>query len=540
MWDADSLSLSHTFPFLFLSPPKIPTVSADCSEHTTTTTTMADNQARPHAIMIPYPYQGHINPFVSLALKLASHGFTITFVNTQSVHRRISRATNSADIFAAARDSGLDIRYATVSDGFPLRFDRSLNHDQFVEGLIHVFSAHVDELLESLADSDPPVTCLIADTFYVWASDIASKFNLICVSFWTEPALVLSLYYHLDLLKKNGHFGSQGRRKDMIDYIPGVGSMKPTDLMSYLQADDIWTVVHRVIYRAFEDVKKADVIICNTVQELEFNTLSALHRKQPTYAIGPIVSGFTNQTTVATSLWSESDCTPWLNTKPTGSVLYVSFGSHAHTTSKQDIGEIANGLLASGVSFVWVVRPDIVSSDEANFLPVGFESSMKGRGLIVQWCSQIKVISHPAIGGFLSHCGWNSVLESIWCRVPLLCFPLFTDQFTNRKLVVNDWKIGINLCDQASITREEVEEKIKYLMSGKTSEDMRNGIKEVSTKLTSALRSDGSSENNFRAFIEDIKAQIKKKLGVAFDLQDQSRAHVWAPPPLNLCEQTIL
>ncbi|KAL1549412.1 UDP-glycosyltransferase 86A1-like [Salvia divinorum] len=503
---------------------------------------MAGNPARrPHAIMIPYPYQGHINPFVSLAVKLASQGFTITFINTQSVHRRISRAqtaTGHADIFSGARDSGLDIRYATVCDGFPLGFDRSLNHDQFVEGLIHVFSAHVDELVGNLADSDPPVTCLIADTFYVWASYIARKYNLVYVSFWTEPALVLSLYYHLDLLKKNGHFGSQAKRKDMIDYIPGVGAMKPTDLMSYLQADDICTVVHRVIYRAFEDVKKADIIICNTVEELELNTLSALHRKQHTYAIGPIVSGFTNQE-VATSLWSESDCTPWLNSKPNRSVLYVSFGSHAHTTSKQEIWEIARGLLISGVNFVWVIRPDIVNSDEANFLPPGFENGMKGRGLIVQWCSQIKVISHPAIGGFLSHCGWNSVLESIWSRVPLICFPLFTDQFTNRKLVVNDWKIGINLCDRASIMRDEVEEKIKYLMSGESSEELRNAIKEVSRKLEYALTSDGSSEKNFRVFIEDMKAHIKKKAGVAFDVQDQTIGHVWAPTAVKLCEQTI-
>ncbi|KAL0338471.1 UNVERIFIED_CONTAM: UDP-glycosyltransferase 86A1 [Sesamum angustifolium] len=249
---------------------------------------MAGTPRKPHAIMIPYPYQGHINPF----------------------------SIDGSDIFAGARDSGLDIRYATVSDGFPLGFDRSLNHDQFVEGLIHVFSAHVDELVANLADSDPPVTCLIADTFYVWASAIAEKHNLVSVSFWTEPALVLSLYYHLDLLKQNGHFGSQEKRQD-IDYIPGVGTIKPTDLTSYLQADDIWTVVHRVIYRAFEDVKKADIIICNTVRELEYNTLAALHRKQPTYAIGPIVSGFTNKT-VATSLWSETDCTPWLNEKPTG------------------------------------------------------------------------------------------------------------------------------------------------------------------------------------------------------------------------------
>lgn len=174
---------------------------------------MANTHRRPHAIMIPYPYQGHINPFVYLAMKLASQGFTITFVNTQFVHFRISKAqtqNNREDIFTKARESGLDIRYATVSDGFPMEFDRSVNHDQFAEGLLHVFSAHVDKLVGNLVKSDPPVTCIIADTFYVWTSAIATKYNLVSVSFWTEPALVLSLYYHLELLKKNGHFPSNG------------------------------------------------------------------------------------------------------------------------------------------------------------------------------------------------------------------------------------------------------------------------------------------------------------------------------------------
>ncbi|CAK9155274.1 unnamed protein product [Ilex paraguariensis] len=174
---------------------------------------MPKNHQKPHALMIPYPYQGHVIPFVHLAMKLASNGFIITFVNTHSVHHRISDAqkrNNQEDIFAEARKSGLDIHYATVSDGFPLGFDRSLNHDQFVEGLLHVFSAHVDELVGKLVQATPPVTCLIADTFYVWPATIAKKYNLVNVSFWTEPALVFTLYYHLDLLKENSHFASNG------------------------------------------------------------------------------------------------------------------------------------------------------------------------------------------------------------------------------------------------------------------------------------------------------------------------------------------
>ncbi|KAK3029283.1 hypothetical protein RJ639_039523 [Escallonia herrerae] len=474
---------------------------------------------QPHAIMIPYPFQGHVIPFVHLAMKLASKGFTITFINTHYIHHQISKASESPntltsddDIFAQARKSGLDIRYATVTDGLPLGFDRSLNHDQYQECLLQVFSAHIDELVgKMVVSSDPPVTCLIADTFYVWPSKIAEMYNLVNISFWTEPALVLTLYYHLDLLRENGHFASDDNRKDTIDYIPGVEAIQPTDLMSYLQATDITTVVHRIIYKAFEDVKRADFILCNTVQELEQETIFALHQKQPTYAIGFVFpTDFTKSNNVATSLWSESDCTEWLKGKPNGSVLYVSFGSYAHT-SKHDIVEIAFGLLHSGVNFIWVLRPDIISSNDTDILPAGFEDRVKDRGLIVPWCHQLGVISHPSIGGFLTHCGWNSILESIWCSVPLICFPLLTDQFTNRKFVVDDWRIGINLCDRESITRKEVKEKVNRLMSKSTSDELRKEIKKVKKTLENALSIDGSSEKNFNQFLVDVKAEIHRR-----------------------------
>ncbi|KAK9290570.1 hypothetical protein L1049_008740 [Liquidambar formosana] len=480
---------------------------------------MAENHQKPHAIMIPYPLQGHVIPFVHLAMKLASKGFTITFVNTQSVHHQISKAqqensSSQDDIFAGARKSGLDIRYATVSDGLPLGFDRSLNHDQFLESILHVFSAHVDELVGNFVHSDPPITCLIADTFYVWSSMIANKYGLVNVSFWTEPALVLTLYYHLDMLKSNGHFGSQDNRKDIIDYIPGVRAIAPTDMMSYLQALDISTVAHQIMHKAFEDVKRADFIVCNTVQELESETISALHQKQPFYAIGPIFpTGFT-KSSVATNLWSESDCTHWLDTKPHGSVLYVSLGSYAHA-SKHDIWEIAHGLLLSKVNFIWVLRPDIVSSNETDILPVGFNDDIKDKGLIVPWCCQIQVISHPSIGGFLTHCGWNSILESIWCSVPLLCFPLLTDQFTNRKLVVDDWGIGVNLYDEKPIMREEVSGNINRVMIETLADELRNQIKEVRKTLENALASNGSSEKNFNQFIKDLSAKVQEKHGQA-------------------------
>lgn len=280
--------------------------------------------------------------------------------------------------------------------------------------------------------------------------------------------------------------------------------------MSYLQDIDTTTVCHQIIFSAFKDVKSADFVICNTVQELEPETISALNSKLAFFAIGPIFPTAFAETTVSMSLWSESDCTQWLNSRPPGSVLYVSFGSYAHVT-KNDLIEIANGLLLSEISFVWVLRPDIVSSEDSDPLPVGIKEKMGDRAMIIPWCCQRQVLSNPAIGGFLTHCGWNSILESIWCGVPLLCFPLLTDQFTNRKLVVDDWRIGINLCDRKPITKSEVSGKINRLMNEKSGDDFRKEIKVVKKMLEKGLETGGSSEKNMEQFIKDLKVGIQKK-----------------------------
>lgn len=480
---------------------------------------MDSTQQKPHAILVSFPLLGHINSSIQLAIKLASKGFTITFINTHSIHHQITskaQKLDDEDIFSEVRKSGLDIRYTTVSDGLPLEVDRSLNHDQFMAAMLHVFSAHIEEAAEKILKSGPPVSCLIADTFLADLGILAKKLGILYVSFWTQPALVFALYYHLDLLRLNGHFGCIDRREDAVDYIPGVQSIEPKDFTSYLQPTDKETFTHQITFKAANDVKNADFVLSNNIKELELETLTYLEKKLPFFAIGPLLeSGFTNSpATVATSLWSEIDCTRWLDNKPPDSVLYVAFGSYAHVT-KNDLQEIADGLKLSRVAFVWVLRPDIVSSNDTDPLPKGCREELGDRGMIIPWCSQKQVLSHPATGGFLTHCGWNSILESIWSEVPLLCFPLTADQPTNRKLVVDDWKIGINLCDKTKISKLEVSEKINILMSGKSgNHNLRNAIKEVKRTMEHALSADGSSKRKMDQFINEFHLAFQKKVQV--------------------------
>ncbi|GFP83161.1 UDP-glycosyltransferase 86a1 [Phtheirospermum japonicum] len=464
--------------------------------------------------MISLPYQGHINPYISLALKLASKGFTVTFVHLEFIHYKLSKAHHN-DFFSEARESGLDIRYATIGDGFPLEFDRERQVQEYWEVMLRDFPTRVDEFVGKMINQSGPCAAvqyfLVTDTVYSWAATIADKYKMVNVSFWTQPALVFTLLYHLDLLKEWGHFPCKDKVED-ITYVPGIKSMNTRDLMSYIKEAQLGDV-NKMLSQAFEEVKKADFILHNTVEELEPDVISALNKYQPNYAVGPInFSKSLATNTVSKSLWSESDCTQWLESKSPGSVLYVSFGSCVHT-SKQIIEEMAYGLLLSEVDFIWVVRDGILDSGDANVLPVVFEDEIKGKGLIVSWCNQITVLSNPAVGGFLTHNGWNSTVESMWCGVPMICYPVAFDQLTNRKLVVDDWNIGINLCDGECIERTEVAEKIKSLMGGGSiSKSLRIEADRVKGTMQKALEIDGSSGRNFDRFIKDLEAKIRTKL----------------------------
>ncbi|KAL3825883.1 hypothetical protein ACJIZ3_021912 [Penstemon smallii] len=463
---------------------------------------MANSQFKPHAILFPLPYQGHINPFVNLAIKLASKGFTITFVHFESVHQRLSKSQNSntnneIDFFSEARKSGLDIRYTTINDGFPLEFDRYINYVEFWKSLLQDFPARVDDFIGEIMQSEQSmVTFLIADTFFSWPPTIAKKYNIVNVSFFTQPALVYSI----------GHYPLKESVVEEINYIPGVKSISTKDLMHFLKEGEIKTMQHEVCSMAFQEVKKADFVLINTVQELESETLDDLNKKQPIYAIGPI-SSFLTKITVSKSLWYESECTKWLESKPLNSVLYVSFGSVSQT-NKQVIQEIAHGLVLSEVNFIWVVRENIVKSDGINILPDGFKDEIGDKGLIIPWCDQPLVLSNPAVGGFLTHCGWNSTIESILCSTPMICYPIEFDQPTNKKLVVDDWKIGINLHDGDLIHRDEVAKNIRILMTGTDSLGFKQEIEKLKNVMHKAIEKDGSSERNFDHFVEDLKDKI--------------------------------
>ncbi|RWW25493.1 hypothetical protein GW17_00010161 [Ensete ventricosum] len=467
-----------------------------------------------HALLVTAPYQGHFAPAVDLAIKLAARGFVVTFACTEAFqHQRTASGASSADhndVFAGARSRGLDIRYELVSDGLPVSFDRHSHPDQFYSALLHLLPNHVDELIRKLRLSEAPSTSSSPTPSSrrrpPWPRSMACRASPSGPSRRTIAMAFVCLV--LDRYAVRG-VGLDNRR-DTITYIPGIPAIEPIHLVSYLRETDNTTPLQQMIARSFEEVKRCDFVLANTVQELEEETIAVLHHEKPFYAVGPVFpDGFTGGT-VMTSLWPQSDCSSWLDSMPPSSVLYVSFGSIASISNK-DLEEIAYGVLSSKANFIWVLRPGTSSSGAAVPLPQGFLEASRGRGMVVPWCRQREVLQHPAVGGFLTHCGWNSVAESMWCGVPMLCFPLFSDQPPNRKLVVQNLGIGTDLGEIGEVSRGKVSSRIDDLMGGEGGAELRRKMEEVKKAVQGAVAPHGSSCKNLDQFTADLLRLLSQK-----------------------------
>ncbi|KAK6250052.1 hypothetical protein SCA6_004057 [Theobroma cacao] len=243
-----------------------------------------------------------------------------------------------------------------------------------------------------------------------------------------------------------------------------------------------------------------DFILLFPIYELDSSALKLIPNVLP---IGPLLAsnhlgGF------AGSTWPEdSTCLEWLDKQTAGSVIYVSFGSSTITCSQQ-VEELALGLELAGQPFLWVVRSDFMDRSIAKF-PDEFKSRVAERAKFVEWAPQEKVLAHPSVSCFMSHCGWNSTIEGLSMGVPFLCWPYIADQFSNKNYICDVLKIGLEpFKDENGITtKHEVSTKINKLLSSDVIKANALHIKEIARK---SFNEGGSSFKNFKIFIEHIKS----------------------------------
>ncbi|GLJ08758.1 hypothetical protein SUGI_0095210 [Cryptomeria japonica] len=445
------------------------------------------NDLQLHAVMVPFPVQGNINPLMNLAHLLSSRGVFITFVNTEWSHNRMSTAAAAAESSACTSK----FKFLVIPDGLPPDHGRFSKLPEYLSALEKLGPILEHHLLCSLTDGTPPITCIISVNFMSCTYEVANKLGVPRVIFWTFCAASSIAQCNANLLLSHRHI--------------------PVKVEDLKRADKEITCLP-------EFQNKGEYVLVNTFDEVDApETVSALSINGcPALAVGPVfIPNFLEGKNLngLVSLSEQDDgCLKWLDAQEPGSVIYVSFGSLA-VKSNEQLEELAVGLEKSQHPFLWVLRMDIVGGKPGT-LPEGFVERTKDRGLIVKWAPQVKVLSHTSVGGFVTHSGWNSRLESMSMGVPMLGWPYFVDQFLNSRFCNDVWMIGMDLKgvdadENLVVGREEIEKGLRRLMEGSEGEELRKRGRELKEAAFKAVAEGGFSFLNLNRFMHDI-AQLSK------------------------------
>ncbi|KAL9230164.1 hypothetical protein vseg_005551 [Gypsophila vaccaria] len=445
------------------------------------------NTAKQRVLLFPLPFQGHVTPMLHLANQLHSKSFSITVIQTRFNSLDPTRFPNFTFHFL---DDAMPCDSQVSSDNLVQSLTDIQQHckEPFRECLRRVLSTAV-----GIAEGDR-VCCLIYDSVWSFAGAVAAGFGLPRVVLRTSSMSAFVVNNCLPSLRDKGCF------------LPGVNPDQPIDEFPPFKVRDLPEEAHHDILAAVvEQTKASHGVICNTFEELESFSISKVRQilSIPVFPVGPMHKYSAPSTT---SLWTQDESSiSWLDAQAPNSVLFVSFGSIA-SMDRSDFLEIAWGLANSNQRFLWVVRPGLSSqlAEGTDQLPEGYLEMVSERGHIVKWAPQLEVLAHPAVGGFLTHCGWNSTVEGISEGVPMVCIPFIVDQAMNARYVSEVWKVGVVLED--GIRRDDIERGITRLMVEKEGEEMSSRAMALKECAMKSCMEGGSSYESLEALAKYISS----------------------------------
>ncbi|XP_047058362.1 UDP-glycosyltransferase 83A1-like [Lolium rigidum] len=460
--------------------------------------------SQPHALVIPYPAQGHVIPLLEVAHALADRGFAVTFVNTEFIHARV------VDAGAGLEDGGR-VRFVAVPDGMPPGDDRA----DLVK-LTILMEAHMAPRVEELVlasgeggGTGGKITCMVTDyNLGAWALDIARRTGIRSAAVWPASAAVLATLLSYDKLIKDNIIDAEDGSalgEEIFLLSSDMPPMRSAHLAwNCVGENDQQAAFFQYIVAGARAIEHCDFVICNSFQDVESAAFSLFPNVLP---VGPLLTGERSGKAVG-HFWKPEDeeSMSWLDAQPARSVVYVAFGSFTMFDRRQ-FEELALGLELSGQAFLWVVRPDILQGGAVHDYPEGFLDRVcgaGGRGKLVAWSPQQRVLAHPSVACFVSHCGWNSTMEGVRNGVPFIAWPYFADQFVNQVYISDVWKVGLKAVADKSgvITKEHIAGLLEEL---KGDAGMRERVEALKKAAHESIQSGESSHANFDTFAEGMK-----------------------------------
>ncbi|GJN02296.1 hypothetical protein PR202_ga19630 [Eleusine coracana subsp. coracana] len=482
-------------------------------------------------LLVPFPAQGHVTPMLHLARALAAHGggggVAATVAVPDFIHRRI-----------VASDDGVAL--ACIPSGVAEDGGGGGDPPAFAT-IAHAMEHHMPAQLERvlLARRRPRFACVIVDVLASWAVPVAERCGVPVAGFWPAMLACYRVVAAIPELIKKGLISESGtpissneqdEEEDLVirglEILPEQVELRTKDL-PWLVGDKA-TQASRFAFwlQTLRRARSFRWVLVNSFHGEDDDNGRAdddVHRKQPAKQSPrvllvrpallvpgnnvaertkpqqqqPCSSGKSN----SPSMWrADASCIGWLDAQRAGSVVYVSFGSWVGPIGPDKVRELALGLEASGRPFLWALKRDAAWRSG---LPDGFAEREKGRGKVVDWAPQEDVLRHPAVGCYLTHCGWNSTVEAIQHGVRLLCCPVAGDQFINCAYITGLWGIGRKL---HSVSRDHVKAGIERVMDGEEGTRLEENVTALREKVVTA-EARCTAEKNVTSFVDEIKRE---------------------------------
>ncbi|KAL7219788.1 hypothetical protein ACSBR2_012782 [Camellia fascicularis] len=432
-----------------------------------------------HFLLLCCPAQGHVNPTLELAKLLLTHGggATVTFATTVRGLRGITTTLPTVPGLA----------YASFSDGFDDGDQPTIDQTRVMSEFKRVGSQTLTHLLTTLSHGGSPVTFIIYTILLPWAAAVARDMRVPSAFFSIQSATTFAIFH------------TYFNKPSISIKLPGLPLFSNDDVPSFLLPESPHSSVIPTIKEHIQTLEEDPnpLILVNTFDAFEQDSIRAIDNMN-VIAIGPLIQ---SKNSIKIDLFERSgeDYIQWLDSKPDCSVVYVSFGSMV-VLEKPQIDEILKGLVQSCRPFLWVIRSEELKKNIVAELGTG-------NGLIVSWCSQLEVLGHPSIGCFVTHCGWNSTVESVVAGVAMVGCPVLSDQMTNAKMVEEVWGVGLRAVvnEEKVVERGEIERCLDVVMGGgERGEEIRRNVVKWKGLALEAIKEGGSSHNNFKQFLERL------------------------------------
>ncbi|KAL1812736.1 hypothetical protein ACET3Z_022801 [Daucus carota] len=479
-------------------------------------------------IIIPAPGAGHLLSMVELAKLIVSRDARI---HVSILIIRLPFESGDDDF---KKDAPENVAFLDVPalDDIAMAEVKSLPRISFLDSFIAKHGTAVRDVVSAiLKRSECSKLCgFVIDMFCTSMIDVANEFNVPAYAFYTSGAAFLTLKFYVQALKDVESKDIYKYKELDVERLAVSGFLNPVPvevLPSVMLTEDGCPVVIAAARR----LRETKAILINTVWELESHAIRSLvdDAKTPViYHVGPVIN-FKSGEEPSNGGTSGEDIVSWLDRQPPSSVVYLCFGSSGSFDGEQ-IGEIARALELSGQRYLWSLRRPSQGKDQVvllqdyddynEVLPQGFLERTSGKGKIIGWAPQLSILSHPSVGGFVSHCGWNSILESMWCGVPIATWPMYAEQQVNAFQLVVDLGLAAEIkmdyrkdriADMEStgvVSAEEIERGIRRVMDGESA--MRKKMKELKDACRKATQPGGSSYTSLGEFIQDVTNSIRE------------------------------